>query len=66
MEEPDGREARTRRRRGLGWRSTRPRILRSGEDAPLSAEARFEYRLVVTIIFAVGVFALLVAELARH
>jgi hypothetical protein len=32
----------------------------------LSARGRFEYRLVIAVIVALGVYAMLVVELTRH
>jgi hypothetical protein len=50
----------------MRWRSTRPRILNGGEDAPLAERSRFEYRLLLAVIIALGVYAMLIVELTRH
>ena len=66
MEGPYRRQPREGRRSGFRWRSSRPRILNGGHDAPLSARGRFDYRLVLIGIVAVGVYAMVVVELTRH
>jgi len=66
MEWSARRQARARGRSRLRWRSTRPKILNGGEDAPLSTRARFEYRLVLAVVIVLGVYAMVVVELTRH